>query len=136
MYTGKLLIIVIAFSALVGCATHYREARKSEPHAVLRFEHHLISKRRNVYPYSFNGAEAPLKYGNTFRIHPGTMVLGVAEVANAIMGSPTQYYCTLSFEAEAGRIYLVSVAVTRTPDYRYLYAVTTDTGTKVTECAA
>jgi hypothetical protein len=132
MHIGKLVILVIALSALAGCATYYHMPRESEPHATLTFEKTKAGNGDRPTPRKLNGARP--SYRRTLRIGAGTMQLELAEggEGNLWMCGP-RYTCELSFEAEAGRRYLVSMLW---EDEVYLYAVTADNGTKVAKCKA
>src|SRR5262245_34202274 len=62
------------------------------------------------------------------------MRLELAERSEGTLAtSGPRYTCELSFEAEAGRTYLVSLVWDKDG---YLYAVTADTGTRVAGCKA
>ena len=136
MHIGKLLIVVIALSALAGCATYYHGPRESERHATLTFEKRKEWLGHRPWPRKLNGRQPSEWFGRrrTFRVGVGTMRL---ELANGPKGDlftcGPRYTCELSFEAEAGRRYLVSMLW---EDEVYLYAVTADNGTKVAECKA
>ena len=108
MHIGKLAIVVIVLSALAGCATYYPMPRESEPHATLTFEKTKAGNGDRPTPRKLNGARP--SYRRTLRIGVGTMRLELAEggEGNLWMCGP-RYTCELSFEAEAGRRYRVSM---------------------------
>lgn len=140
MRIRKMLIVVGVLSALAGCATSYHEPRESEPHATLTFQRHSVfSLQPSVWPAYLNEAAPPSKplgYRRKFNVQVGTLRIRVGETPQAdyfSLVSGSRYPCFLSFEAEAGKGYLVSVVET---DEGYLYAVTADAGVKVAECKA
>jgi hypothetical protein len=136
MRIGKLLIVVIALSALAGCARYYHMPRESEPHATLVFDQGKGFDERPT-PLKLNGGRPTsylmvFGYRRTFRIGLGTMrlELGESPAGDSFMAGPS-FTCELSFEAEEGRRYIVSM---HWEDDHYLYAVTADNGTNVAEC--
>jgi|GEM_PF-4213902 len=137
MRIGKLLIVVIALSALAGCAKYYHMPRDSEPHATLTFEKPKGWLEEHPTPLKLNGGRRTdhlFTTRRTFRIGVGTMRLELGEGREGdFFTCGPRYTCELSFEAEAGRRYLVSMLW---EDEVYLYVVTADNGTKVAECKA
>ena len=135
MRHGKVLILVMALTTLSGCAAHYRAPRESEPHATLSFDKEEGSDER-PWPLKLNGGRPTygLTYRRTLRIGVGTMLLELGEsLQGDLMHEDPFFTCELSFEAEAGRRYLVSMYW---EDEHCLYAVTADNGTKVAGCKA
>jgi len=138
MRLGRLLIVVIALSTLAGCVPHYHMPRESEPHATLVFDKGKGIDERPM-PLKLNGGGPTYRlmgFANrrTFRIGLGTMRLELGECPEGdLFSAGPSFTCELSFEAEAGRRYLVTM---RGEDDYYLYAVTADNGTKVAGCKA
>ena len=139
MRIGKMLIVASALSPLTGCATSYHEPRESEPHATLTFQRpSVFSIQGSVWPAYFNEVTPPnpWRHRRKYRIQVGTLRMRVSETPQVDyfnLTSGSRYPCFLSFEAEDGKGYFVSVVET---DDAYLYAVTDDTEVKAAECKA
>jgi hypothetical protein len=141
--TERLLIVVVALFALASCATRDREARPSEPHAIIRFQrNHIFSFGPSAWPLEFNGVAPRLPLlgtQRTYRIYAGPTKIRVGDTYECLLcgGTSPYYVCDLSFEAEAGEHYFVSAAETEDKtDDAYIYAVTDDMGVKVAECVS
>ena len=140
MRIGKVLIGAVALFALQGCATAYREPQASEPHAIVTFQRNgLFSSLPSAWPSYFNGAAPsysrnPVHWRDTFRIQTGKMTIRVTEIneCNYCNAAP-RYVCVLTFQAEAGESYFVSVVMLGD---KYLYSLTATDGAKVAECTA
>ena len=136
MRTDWMLIAVTVLPLVAGCATHYREARASEPHALLEFEKSREWWSGRAWPLELNGVEPPFSLmvptQRKFRIHEGTMKILVAEKPRSSCWTCAEprKICLLTFEAEAGKHYTVAKAGT---DDAYIYVLTAGM-TKVTEC--
>ncbi|HEU5181991.1 MAG TPA: hypothetical protein VFW45_14475 [Candidatus Polarisedimenticolia bacterium] len=133
MRKGMGLIGIVAVTALSGCAAHYHMPAESEPHAMLSFDQ---GKGARAWPLTLNGGRPiyVIRYRRIFRIGVGAMRLKVGETRWGDINHYDPFFtCDLSFDAEAGRRYLVSM---RWEEDHCWYAVTADNGTKVAECEA
>ncbi len=133
MRNGKLLTACLTLCVLSSCVP-YHMPRESEPHATLSFDKSRGSDER-PWPVRLNREPiSSMNYRRTFRIDVGTLELEVGESPRGdLMHDDPFFTCELSFEAEAGRQYLVSM---RWEGDHGLYAVASDDGGKVAECKA
>jgi len=128
----------LALSSVSGCLSLagplYDEVPESAPHATLEFVQAKGFLASRAWPIELNGAPPKYWKWNKFRVPVGTFRLLVGEISRSddcwTCAAP-RYTCQLSFEAEAGSSY--SVSLKEEPD-GYSYEIATVTGMTVAAC--